>query len=53
MKFFSKEVGLMKFIKVKTKEKSFNKFYELLRTYKHTEDEKNIYNSFCEFACIN
>ena len=33
----------MKFIKVKTKEKSFNKFYELLRTYKHTEDEKNIY----------
>ena len=33
----------MKFIKVKTKEKSFEKFYELLRTYKHTEDEKHIY----------
>lgn len=33
----------MKFIKVKTKEKSFEKFYELLRTYKHSEDEKHIY----------
>lgn len=34
------------FIKVKTKEKSFEKFYELLRTYKHTEDEKYIYLDF-------
>ena len=34
------------FIKVKTKEKSFEKFYELLRTYKHTEDDKFIYLEF-------
>lgn len=33
----------LKFIKVKTKEKSFSKFYEFLRTYPHTEDEKHIY----------
>ena len=34
------------FIKVKTKEKSFKKFYEILRTYKHTEDDKFIYLEF-------
>ncbi len=33
----------LKFIKVKTKEKAFEKFYELLKTYPHTEDEKHIY----------
>lgn len=32
-----------KFIKVKTKEKSFEKFYDLLRTYPHYEDQKHIY----------
>ena len=32
-----------KFIKVKTKEKSFEKFYELLRTYPHKEDKKYIF----------
>lgn len=34
------------FIKVRTKEKSFEKFYELLREYKHTEDDKFIYLEF-------
>lgn len=32
-----------KFLKVKTKEKSFKKFYDLLRTYPHKEDKTHIY----------
>lgn len=31
------------FIRVKTKEKSFEKFYNLLRNYPHTEDEEYLY----------
>lgn len=31
------------FIRVKTKEKSFEKFYDLLREYPHTEDENYLY----------
>ncbi len=34
------------FIRVSTREKSFSKFYEFLRTYKHSEDDKYIYLEF-------
>lgn len=34
------------FIRIRTKEKAFEKFYEVLRLYPHTEDEKYIYLDF-------
>lgn len=34
------------FIKIKTKEKAFSQFYELLRKHKHYEDENYIYLEF-------
>lgn len=34
------------FIRIHTKEKAFEKFYEVLRLYPHTEDEKYIYLDF-------
>lgn len=34
------------FIRIRTKEKTFEKFYEILRLYPHTEDEQYIYLNF-------